>query len=46
MLLFFIGMYLSMLLCFHWNAFNIYMYIQMLSDYTLIWFIEIIWYEN
>ena len=28
------GMNLSMLLCFHWNVFNIHK--QMLSDYTLI----------
>ena len=40
----FIGMYLNYvvplltLLCFHWNVFDIY--IQMLSDYTLIRFIE------
>ena len=27
-------LYLSMLLCFHWNVFNIHT--QMLSDYTLI----------
>ena len=32
----FIGMDLSMLLCFHWNVSNVYIYVQMLSDYTLI----------
>ena len=31
---FFNGIYLSMLLCFHWNVSNIHM--QILSDYTLI----------
>ena len=39
-------LYLSMLLCFHWNVFNIHT--QMLSDYTLIWFIETksLWHKN
>ena len=35
-------MRLDMLLCFQWNVFNIHL--QMLSDYTLIWFIEIKWH--
>ena len=38
------GMYLSMLLCFHWNVFNIHM--RMLSDYTLICFIETKLHDN
>ena len=38
------GMCLSMLLCFYWNAFNIH--IQLLSDYTLILFIETKWHDN
>ena len=36
-------MYLGMLLWFYSNVFNIH--IQMLSDYTLIRFIEMIWHE-
>ena len=39
-----IGIYLSMQLCFYWNITNIH--IQMLSDYTVILFIEIKWHEN
>ena len=35
---------MCMLLCFYWNILNIH--IQMLSDYTLISFIEIKWHEN
>ena len=45
----------GMLLFFHWNAFryavvfywNLFnIHIQILSDYTLIWFIEIKWHEH
>ena len=32
-----------MLLCFYWNVFHFH--IQMLSDYTLIFFIDIKWHE-
>ena len=35
---------LSMLFGFHWNVFNIH--IQMLSDYTSIYFVEIKWHEQ
>ena len=35
---------MCMLLCFYWNILDIH--IQMLSDYTLISFIEIKWHEN
>ena len=38
------GMYLSRVLFFYWNVFNIY--IQMLSAYTLIRFIEIKCHKN
>ena len=34
-------MYLKYVVAFHWNIFDIY--IQLLPDYTLIWFIEIKW---
>ena len=37
-------MYLGMLLWFYSNVF--YIHIQMLSDYTLIRFIEMIWHED
>ena len=45
-----------MLLCFHWNAFKVYVvvfhwnifdiHIQLLPDYTLIWFIETKWHKH
>ena len=37
-------MYLSMLLCFYWNVFDIH--IQMLSDYMVDMFEEIKWHDN
>ena len=37
----FIGMYLKYVVVFHWNIFDTY--IQLLPDYTLIWFIEGSW---
>ena len=36
----FIGMTSSMLLCYHWNVFNIYIHVQTMSDYTLICLIQ------
>ena len=37
-------MYLKYVVVFHWNIFDIY--IQLLPDYTLIWFIETKWHRR
>ena len=38
------GMYLKYVVVFDWNIFDIY--IQLLPDYTLIWFIETKWHKH
>ena len=40
----FIEMYIKYVVVFHWNKFDIY--IQLLPDYTLIWFIETEWHKH
>ena len=40
----FIGMYLKFVVVFHWNIFDIY--IQLVPEYMLIWFIETKWHKH
>ena len=37
-------MYLKYVVVFHWNIFDVY--ISLLPDYTLIWFIETKWHRH
>ena len=37
-------LYLKYVVVFHWNIIDIY--IQLLPDYTLIWFIETKWHKH